>query len=154
MDTFEDNRREKPSKVFIPTRTELDNTDVKYWSSMLLRIIAVNVDMRKCDYFDHLDRLKPFFNGSFYTTTDGKITLRGLNCSEEMVSEESSCEAYWLDSSGVARGLGEAKNSTDAPVEGTRQAVSEAINMAIAQVKLGVAPEDILIPIFSTTGHI
>jgi hypothetical protein len=164
MDTFEDNRLMKPS-MFIPTCAELDSDMVKCWSSDLMRTIVVNVDMSKisetkCDLSGrtvqlvHLERLKPFFKGTFYTTHESKVTLRELNCSEGAASEISCCDAYWKDSVGVARGISEAKISTAAPVEATRQAVSEAINMAIAQVKLGVAPNDVLIPIFSTTGHL
>jgi len=82
------------------------------------------------------------------------VTLGNLKCNDGAASEGSQCDGYWLDSAGNARGVAEAKSSTDAPAEGGRQAVSEAINMAVAQVKLGVAPEDVLIPILSTSGQL
>ena len=165
MDTFEDNRSVKPTTVFIPTRADLEHVVVNKWSSSLLKIIVANVDMSKisqtmCDssgrsiQLSHLDRLKAFFNGTFYTTSELNTPLHSLHCSEGMASGNSCCDSYWLDSDGVARGVGEAKSSINAPVEGARQAVSEATNMAITQVKLGVPPEDVLIPIFSTTGHL
>ena len=164
-DTFEDNRRQKPSSVLIPTVMDLESVTTKSWSSILRRTIVSNVDMSKISETksdssgrtiqnSHLDRLKDIFNGRFYTTTEINVSLRGLNCADGIASADSSCDAYWLDAAGHVRGISEAKCSTDAPVEACRQAVSEATNMAFAQVKLGVPVDEVLIPILSTTGHL
>ena len=164
-DTAEDDRRFKPSELLTPSQACLQSFTARSWSSTLRKIVTVNIDMSKVSETKdgtlgrsvqaaHLDRLKPFFDGLFVTTTTVKRTLCDLHCEDGMASEDSCCDGYWIDADGHARGLSEAKSSKDAPVEATRQGISSATNIAIAQVKLGVPAEDVVVPIYSTTGHL
>jgi hypothetical protein len=55
---------------------------------------------------------------------------------------------------GVARAIVEIKDNTMTPAEATRQAIAEAVNMAIAQLKARVSSSDIIIPMIGSNGYL
>lgn len=109
----------------------------------------------------HLDQLASF-SKNFRTTTDisnANATLALLNCRDGVASSSSSPDGYafeeLLDSSEIVlRAIFEVKHSTDSPEEMLVQAFVEATNVALAQLRLGVAWQKVCVPIVISNGRL
>jgi hypothetical protein len=69
-------------------------------------------------------------------------------------SESSIPNGYFRDRHGYLRGIFEVKHGTDIPVEALRQGASEASNIALMQLNLGVNIDQIMVPVVGSNGHL
>eukprot|EP00597_Dinobryon_sp_UTEXLB2267_P003124 CAMPEP_0170072288 /NCGR_PEP_ID=MMETSP0019_2-20121128/9964_1 /TAXON_ID=98059 /ORGANISM="Dinobryon sp., Strain UTEXLB2267" /LENGTH=525 /DNA_ID=CAMNT_0010281185 /DNA_START=1 /DNA_END=1578 /DNA_ORIENTATION=- len=168
--TLIDKRKYNPSKLLLPTYELLQSEIVIRCASLLFRSIVSNIDMTKIsetknsmdEYWGrmiqrhHLDLICAFFKGSLLSTTmkENSKTMAQLNCSEGTASSTSVPDGFGFDAEGNIRCIIEAKSNVASTLEGGRQGLSEAINVALSQVKKGVPVENVVIPIISTTGSL
>ena len=105
---------------------------------------------------NHLDALISICELNLFTTTTSKSgsALKDLNCSYGLASESSTPAGYFRDRRGYIRGIFEVKHGTDIPAEALRQGVSEASNVALMQLNLGVNVDQIMVPVVGSNGHL
>lgn len=117
-------------------------SETKSCDSDLGRCLTVDID--------HLAVLGAFLSG----LSTVKQTLKVRNCCIGAVTPTTTPDGVFQDKKGVPRGIFEAKNGTNSPSEGMRQAVPEATNLAVHQLGLGVAAKDIVIPVVASNGYL
>lgn len=90
------------------------------------------------------------------TTTSSKSAsaLKDLNCSSGLASKSSIPDGYFRDRDGYIRGIFEVNHGTDIPAEALRQGASEASNVALMQLNLGVNVDQIMVPVVGSNGHL
>jgi hypothetical protein len=112
---------------------------------------------------DHLDGLARILR--FETTTRHHVTLADLGCADGVVTNRSAPDGYARkrfrrrspqeeEVLKLVTLVAEVKHSTDAPVEGLRQAAAEATNVALAQARAGVPVNRIRVPLWSSNGQL
>ena len=103
---------------------------------------------------DHLEKIIVLSSG-LVTTTGKKSnrTLASYNCHDGFASQRSIPDGVNVIDE-EARGIFEVKANTAAPCDATRQAISEAYNLAIRQLRLGIKYTDIMIPIVGSNGYL
>jgi len=152
-----------PSTMLIPDEALLQSEDVTKVSSHLFGTIMCNVDLRyvsettldgsgRSVQNSHIGRLQAIFNSSFVSNASLRRTMKSLGCEVGFASPNSVCDGYFVDKSGMPRGILEGKSNAQSPSDGARQAVAEATNVAFHQFLQGVPVADILVPVVSTTG--
>ena len=152
-----------PSEVLVPTQADLSSPTTQRLTSALFQSIVSRIDMAKVSetailFFSvqryHLDNLVPHLNGRLVTTTVTKQSLASLDCAIGNASAASVPDGFFIDKASRPRGICDAKDNVRAPADKGRQGIAEASNLAFTQVRLGVATEDVMIPIMSTTGYL
>ena len=105
---------------------------------------------------NHLDALISICELNLCTTTTSKsgYALKDLNCSYGLASESSIPNGYFRDRQRRIRGIFEVKHGTDIPAEALRQGASEASNVALMQLNLGVNVDQIMVPVVGSNGHL
>jgi hypothetical protein len=82
------------------------------------------------------------------------LKVSDANCGFGLVTGDSKPDAYFMDGEDHARGIFEVKNGSCLPLEAIRQGLSEASNVAIHQRNLGVAVNDIIVPVVGSNGYL
>eukprot|EP01031_Cornospumella_fuschlensis_P030751 gene30751-37155_t len=115
----------------------------------------VSKDVGKVLYVQdhHLDKLG---SKCVHTSTSRRagMSLSQLGCSEGLAAHNSIPDGLLVDVKSVPRGIIEVKHGTDAPSEAIRQAGSEASNIAICHLKMGVNSDDVCVPVIGSNGYL
>ena len=88
----------------------------------------------------------------FRSVVNGRTTLHTINRDMGLATPGSYCDHLLKDEDGIPRGLIELKHGVYSPLQGNRQAAVYGSHLAMGLLKLGVAPERIIVPTCSYTG--
>jgi hypothetical protein len=80
--------------------------------------------------------------------------LKDLKCSYGLASELSIPDGFFRDHHNNVRGIFEVKHGAATPADALRQGISEASNVALMQLGLGVNVDHIMVPVVGSNGHL
>ena len=168
----EDSRQTKLWSIF-NAESDKDAHDIELISHALVQSITVYNDLSKVPETTkgtmrgngkeltvqrhHLEKLKMLFTltSELRTSTDDKqCSLDKMQCPTGIVTSGSIPDGHFVDSQGHVRGIVEVKHNTDAPAESLRQGATEATNVAMSQLALGVNVDDVVIPVIGSNGYL
>ena len=152
--------------MLIPNKNEEEFISVEEkerYISILRDSITVRLDLskvsetkgdQKSTQKDHLDKLIQISNGLITSTVaKANYNLSNYKCDIGFASGTSVPDGINIVD-GIARGIIEIKDNTSTPAEATRHGISEAFNLAIAQLKLNINYMDVMIPIIGSNGYL
>jgi len=102
----------------------------------------------------HLDGLAHILPTLVSTTSKPGCTLASFGCPAGLATGTSIPAGILMDVQMIPRGIIEAKSGCYTPSEAIRQAVAEGSNVALEQLRRGVALDDVVVPIVGTNGYL
>eukprot|EP01038_Epipyxis_sp_PR26KG_P007171 gene7171-9776_t len=103
---------------------------------------------------DHLDKLIQISTGLITSTwSEANCALSDYKCDVGFASNTSVADGINVVV-GIARGIFEMKYNSATPAEATRQGISEAFNLAVAQLQLNISYMDVMIPRTGSNGYL
>ena len=90
----------------------------------------------------------------FRSVVNGRTTLHTINLDMGLATPASYCDHLLKDDKGIPRGLIELKSGVYSPLQGNRQAAIYGSHLAMGLLKLGIAPERIIVPTCTYTGMV
>ena len=152
----------------LPTSFRIDATDESVVSSALCPtdtdIQKVSEDMPLLgELLDLIPREEEDFRGLnfaighsgslFQSVVNGMTTLKSIDCGMGLATPVSYCDHLFMkDEGGVPSGPIELKGGEYSPLQGNRQAAVYGSHLAMGLLKLGLAPERIIVPLCTYTG--
>jgi serine/threonine protein kinase len=154
----------RPIKLFDVLLQKTKTRDSEAQSYKLANYLTVYNDMSKVaetrdqtvqnQFLGGLEKV--FFGKEILITKDNSnYTLMKYGCDKGPASEGSTPDAYLIDSTGCIRGIFEVKHSVDSPQVPLRQAVPQAINVAIMQLNIKQAKwDEVMVFVIGSNGYL
>jgi hypothetical protein len=155
--------QERIDKVFALLQlTHMDAHDLKAVSETGKSASRPAGPVQRTVQSKHLDLIAQHLK--FATTTGASTSLLQLGCPDGVTTSHCVPDGYAMKSY-IRRNQGdagrslqyvsliiEAKSTSFSPVEGLRQGIAEATNVALSLARAGVPSERVCVPVWSTTG--